>query len=129
SVKSGFTFLTIGILLYCLMIFDQILSAPTLLNEFSITGLNLLYKAFDVVLSRYFVAAFLSPIKILVASEIVILLIASTKIGVASFTAFSAALFNALIPSSAKFPNPTERSVFSTCCNSAGNPILTRLLL
>src|SRR5690606_27842932 len=100
------------------MIFAQILSAPTLLNEFSFTGLNLMNQFVEVVLSKYYVQACLSSTKILVASEVVILLTASTTIGVASFSALSAALFNALIHSSGKYPSPTKRRVFSTCCNS-----------
>src|SRR5690606_41019983 len=104
--------------LYFVIMLLQTLSAPTLVNDDFITGLNLLYNDVLVDFCKYCVAAFLLPIKIFVASEILIPVIASTKIGVASLTALLAALFKDLIPSSAKLPKPTSRKVFSTFCNS-----------
>src|SRR5690606_15201979 len=100
------------------MILLQTLSAPTLVNEDLISGLNLLYKDVFVAFIKYCVAASLFLIKILVASEIVKLVIASTKIGVASLTALLAGVFNSLKPSSAKLPKPTYRNAFSTFCSS-----------
>src|SRR5690606_8808609 len=111
------------------MMLLQTLSAPTLVNDDLITGLNLLYKDVGVDFFKYCVAASRFPIKIVVASDIVMLVMASTKIGVASFTAVLAAVFKALIPSSAKLPKPTSRNVFSIFCNSLGKPIFTNELL
>src|SRR5690606_4571899 len=111
------------------MILLQTLSAPTLVKEDLITVLNFLYKDVFVDFIKYCVAASLFSIKILVASEIVILVLASTKIGVASITTLLSAVCNALMTAYAKLCKSTSLNAFSTFCNSLGKPIFTNELL
>ena len=88
-------------------------------REFFITGLNFEYKAVWVLLFKYWVAASSFPNKMVLASAKVIPFTASTKMGVASFTASSAALLSAFIPSSANFPKPISLNPLSTFFNSS----------
>src|SRR5690606_26343458 len=112
--------------LYFVIMLLQTLSAPTLVNDDFITGLNLLYNDVLVDFCKYCVEAFLLPVNIFVVSEKLIRVIATSIICVASLTALLAALFKDLIPSSADLPKPTSRKVCSTCGNSLGKPILTK---
>ena len=63
------------------------------LNALFSSGRKAFLRASVVVFSRYSVAAVFEPLKILAASEIVIEVIASAKIGAIFFDAFSAAVF------------------------------------
>ena len=69
------------------------------------------------------------PKRIVFASANFIFFTASTKMGVACFTASSAARFSNNKPSSARFDIPNLRSVRSTFCNSSGNKIFTNSFL
>src|SRR5690606_20845355 len=96
----------------------------TLSREALITGLNFSASRSPVVRRRYCVAASSSPLKMLQASCIVIDLIASIKIGLASRAASSAPRFRVRINLSTSPPSPICRSRSSTFLTSGGNGIL-----
>ena len=110
------------------MILSHTLSAPTLLREDWILGEKASINELVVVFFRYWVAASFPPVRIAVASEKERFFTAFTKIGLASITASSAALFRSFTPSSERLPNPILLRVLSTFWSGSGKRILAKEL-